>query len=49
MIRAASIQITPGLPNLIAGIVTALGRRLAKEPKLRQEFAEDVAGGPDES
>jgi hypothetical protein len=49
VIRTASIQITPDLLNLIAEIVTALGRRLAKGPKLRQEFAEDVAGGPDES
>ena len=29
--------------------VTALGRRLAKGPKLRQEIPEDVAGAPDET
>ena len=49
MIRTASIQITPDLLNLIAGSVTALGRRRAKGPKLGQEIAEDVAGGPDET
>ena len=49
MIRTDCIQITPDLPNLIAEIVTALGRRLAKGPMLRQEIAEDVAGGPDET
>ncbi|CCV09106.1 conserved hypothetical protein [Mesorhizobium metallidurans STM 2683] len=50
---------TPALPEPAAqaahakagerydAFVTALGRRLAKGPKLRQEISEDIDGGPD--